>query len=152
DFARLLGRVREVAGDVRTHSAWRQQIDSLGVAVHEQVGIASFVDPHTIQTESGLRIEAGKIILCTGGVSRRLPVTGVELTHTHSDAWGLNAVPASMIVVGAGATGAQVASIFNAFGTRIQLFQSGPRILSSEDEDVSKAVAAAFRSSGIEVH
>ena len=45
----------------------------------------------------------------------------------------------------------QVASIFNAFGSRVQLFQAGPRILPTEDEDVSAAVAAAFRESGIGV-
>ena len=45
----------------------------------------------------------------------------------------------------------QVASIFNAFGSRIQPFQAGPRILPTEDEDVSAAVAAAFRQSGIMV-
>ena len=56
-----------------------------------------------------------------------------------------------MLVIGAGATGAQVASIFNAFGSRVQLFQAGPRILPTEDEDVSAAVAAAFRESGIVV-
>jgi dihydrolipoamide dehydrogenase len=57
-----------------------------------------------------------------------------------------------MLVVGAGATGVQVASIFNAFGSQIQVFQTGPRILPSEDEDVSAAVAAAFRSANIAVH
>ena len=61
-------------------------------------------------------------------------------------------MPPSMLVIGAGATGVQVASIFNAFGSRIQLFQTGPRILPSEDEDISAAVAAAFRESGIVVH
>jgi len=54
-------------------------------------------------------------------------------------------------VIGGGATGAQVASIFNAFGSRIKLFQSGPRILPTEDEEVSAVVADAFRESGIEV-
>jgi len=57
-----------------------------------------------------------------------------------------------MMVIGAGATGAQVASIFNAFGSRVQLFQAGPRILPTEDQDVSVAVAAAFRNSGIVVN
>jgi dihydrolipoamide dehydrogenase len=57
-----------------------------------------------------------------------------------------------MLVIGAGATGAQVASVFNAFGAHVQLFEAGPRILATEDEDVSAAVAAAFRRSGIEVH
>jgi dihydrolipoamide dehydrogenase len=56
-----------------------------------------------------------------------------------------------MLVVGAGATGVQVASIFNALGCRIQLFEAGPRILPTEDEDVAAAAAIAFRQSGITV-
>ena len=128
------------------------QIDAAGVAVHEHAGIARFADPHTVETESGLRFRAEKIIVCTGGVSRRLAVPGFELTATHSDAWSLTSVPPTMLVIGAGATGAQVASIFNAFGTRVELFQAAPRILPTEDEDVSAAVAAAFRAAGIAVH
>src|SRR5262249_52557290 len=41
------------------------------------------------------------------------------------------------------------ASIFNAFGSRVELFEAGPRILATEDEDVSAVVANAFRGSGI---
>jgi dihydrolipoamide dehydrogenase len=151
DYTRLLRRVREVVGDVRAHSFLRQQIDSMGVTVHEHAGPARFADAHTIETTSGLRLQGDKIIICTGGTSRRLPIPGFELTSTHSDAWGLTSVPPSMLIVGAGATGAQVASIFNAFGTRVQLFEAGPRILSTEDEDVSAAAAIAFRESGMVV-
>jgi pyruvate/2-oxoglutarate dehydrogenase complex dihydrolipoamide dehydrogenase (E3) component len=150
--SRLLARVREVVTDVGANSSFRRQIDSLGVTVHEHAGVARFVDRHTIETESGLRHQAEKFIVCTGGMSRRLSVPGFELTNAHSDAWNLTSVPLSMLVIGAGATGVQVASIFNAFGSRIELFQTGPRILPSEDQDVSAAVAAAFQESGIVVH
>jgi dihydrolipoamide dehydrogenase len=151
DYERLLERVREVVNDVRAHSSFRSQVESVHVAVHENQGCARFVDPHTVETATGLTLRAEKIIICTGGVSRRLSVPGSEFTATHSDAWALTSVPASMIVIGAGATGAQVASIFNAFGSRVQLFHAGPRILPTEDEDVSAAVAAAFRESGMVV-
>jgi pyruvate/2-oxoglutarate dehydrogenase complex dihydrolipoamide dehydrogenase (E3) component len=137
DYPALLARVREVAEDVRRHSALREHIDRPGVTVHERVGTARFVDPHTIETESGRRLGADRIIVCAGGLSRRLAVPGFELTATHSDAWALAAVPSSMLVIGGGATGVQVASIFNPFGSRVQLFQAGPRILPTEDEDVS---------------
>lgn len=152
EYPRLLERVREVVDDARRHSSFRGLIDSLGVAVHEQIGPARFTDSKTIETKKGLRVQADKFIICTGGMSRRLSVPGFELTATHSDAWSLTSVPPSMMVIGAGATGAQVASIFHAFGTRIQLFQAGPRILPTEDEDISAAVAAAFRNAGIGVH
>jgi pyruvate/2-oxoglutarate dehydrogenase complex dihydrolipoamide dehydrogenase (E3) component len=152
DYSRLLRRVREVVNEVRAHSTLREQIDSLGVTVYEGSGTARFADQHTLETESGLRLQAEKIIICTGGVSRRLPVPGFELTNTHSDAWALTTVPPSILVIGGGSTGVQVASIFNAFGSRVELFQTGRRILPTEDEDVSAAVAAAFRESGIVVH
>lgn len=152
DYPRLLARVREVVDEVRAHAALRRQIDAAGVEVHERTGGARFLDAHTVETPSGLRLRADRFILCTGGSSRRLPIPGFELTATHSDAWGLTAVPPSMLVVGAGATGVQVASIFNAFGTRVELFEAGPRIVQTEDEDVSAAVAAAFRAAGIQVH
>src|SRR5439155_10320256 len=146
-----LARVNEVVNDVRSHSTFRRQIDSLGVVIHENAGTARFIDSHTVVTESGIMLQAGKIIICTGGVGRQLSVPGGQFTATHTDAWGLTSVPSTMIVIGGGATGVQVASIFNAFGSQIQLFHSGPRILPTEDEEVSAAVAATFRDSGIEV-
>ena len=151
DYARLLDRVREVTSDVRAHSALRKEIDAAGVTVYEHAGAVRFVDEHTIASTGGSQLQSKSIIVCTGGATRKLSVPGFELTATHSDAWKLNAVPPSMLVIGGGATGAQVASVFNAFGSRVQLFQAGPRILPTEDEDVSRVVADAFRASGIEI-
>lgn len=151
NFPRLLDRVREVVRDVQANSTFRSQIDSLGVTVHEKAGNACFVDQHTLETTTGVRLSAAKIIICTGGISRQLTVPGSQLTATHSDAWSLTSVPASILVLGGGATGVQVASVFNAFGSKIQLFHAGPRILPTEDEEVSSVVAAAFRDSGVVV-
>jgi pyruvate/2-oxoglutarate dehydrogenase complex dihydrolipoamide dehydrogenase (E3) component len=152
DYDRLLRRVRDVVNDVRAHAALREKIDAAGVIAHEHSGAARFADPHTIETESGLRLQAEKFIICTGGTSRRLAVPGFEVTSTHSDAWKLTAVPPSMLVIGAGNTGVQVASIFHAFGTRVQLFEFGNRILSTEDEDIAAAMSTALRASGMSVH
>ena len=120
-------------------------------SIHEHAGATRFVDAHRIACERGPDARGDRIILCTGGTNRQLPVPGAELTVGHSHAWRLTAVPPSLLVVGAGATGAQVASIFNALGARVQLFEAAPRILMTEDEDVSAAVAAAFRAAGIVV-
>jgi pyruvate/2-oxoglutarate dehydrogenase complex dihydrolipoamide dehydrogenase (E3) component len=152
DYRRLMARVAEVVDEVRASSALRPQIEAAGVELHERTGPARFVDANTVETPHGGRFQGDKIILCVGGVSRRLTIPGFELTVTHSDAWGLTSVPASMLVIGSGATGAQVASVFNAFGARVALFEAGPRILSSEEPEVSAAVAAGFRRRGVEVH
>ena len=138
--------------DARSQSSLRHDLEALGVTIHEHAGPARFVDTHAIETQSGLAFQGERIILCVGGKSRRLPIPGFELTATHSDAWNLTAVPSSMLVVGAGATGVQVASIFAAFGSRVDLFEAGHRILEAEDEDVSAAIASAFSAAGISVH
>jgi dihydrolipoamide dehydrogenase len=151
DYQRLLIRVQEIIAETRAQVSRRSNFDLLGVTLHEFTGKAWFKDPHTIETESGLSLRADSIILCVGGISRRLAVPGFELTCTHSDAWSLTTIPSSMLVVGGGDTGAQVASVFSAFGTKVQLLQAGPRILAGADEDVSTEIANAFRQSGIEV-
>src|SRR5690242_2498222 len=92
DYSKLLGRVREVVAEAGRRAAFREQIDAAGAVVHERTGAARFVDAHTVETASGLRFRADKIVLCTGGKSRKLAVPGAELTATHSDAWGLKSV------------------------------------------------------------
>jgi pyruvate/2-oxoglutarate dehydrogenase complex dihydrolipoamide dehydrogenase (E3) component len=151
DYRRLLARVREVVADVARHSVLRTELQDAGVSLREHAGTARFVDPHTIEAEQGIRLYADKIILCAGGTHRPLPVPGAELAGSHRDAWTLTTVPESLLVIGAGATGAQVASVFAELGTRVTLFEAGPRILATEDEDVSRAMAASFRGAGIEV-
>ena len=152
DYRRLLARVAEVVGAVGVHSALRPQAETAGVAIREHVGPLRFVAADTLRAGTGEGFRADRIILCTGGAGCRLTVPGAELVASHSDAWSLTEVPASMLVIGAGATGLQVASVFNAFGAKVQLFQSGPRIIPTEDEDVSAAVAEGLRRSGVEVH
>jgi pyruvate/2-oxoglutarate dehydrogenase complex dihydrolipoamide dehydrogenase (E3) component len=151
DYSRLLARAHDVVGDARSRSTLRQQLLDAGAELFEQAGMVRFVEANTVTSESGLTFRAKNIVICSGGISRPLPVPGGELAVTPADAFGLRAVPESMLVIGAGATGAQVASIFNAFGAKIVLCQAGPRIVDSEDAEVSAEVARAFRDDGIEV-
>jgi pyruvate/2-oxoglutarate dehydrogenase complex dihydrolipoamide dehydrogenase (E3) component len=149
DYSKLLARVRDVVAKARAHSSLREEADRFGVTVREDLGPIRFADPQSVEAASGERFEADRFILCAGGKARRLQVPGAELTATHSDAWGLTAIPPSLLVIGAGMTGLQVASIFQTFGSQVQLFQAGPRILEMEDEDVSREVAAALRDTGV---
>ena len=151
DYPRLLNRVSDVVRDVRTHSTLRSELERTGVSIHENAGHCRFVDELTVETASRQQFRAEWIIICTGGSPRRLSVPGSELVATHSDAWGLTEVPESMLVIGGGATGLQVASIFAAFGTSVTLFERGARLLPGEDEDVASAVARGFRGRGIEI-
>ena len=103
------------------------------------------------QIVTGLAARLGGSIAWKFGAAGTTVMLSFELTSTHSDAWGLTSVPPSMLVVGGGDTGLLVASIFNAFGSRIQVLEAGPHILPHADADVSAAVAAALRESSIVV-
>jgi pyruvate/2-oxoglutarate dehydrogenase complex dihydrolipoamide dehydrogenase (E3) component len=121
----------------------------MGVTVVEHAGYARFVDAHTVEVADGSRFESATFVLCVGGTPRSLPVPGGELALTHSAAWAIEQPPGSMIVIGGGATGTQVASVFQAFGTKVELIQVNSRILPGGDEDVSAAVSDGFRQRGI---
>ncbi|MGA8533830.1 MAG: NAD(P)/FAD-dependent oxidoreductase [Candidatus Tumulicola sp.] len=151
DYARLIARAREVVAEARDHSTLLDQITEAGVTLFEQAGNASFLDPNTISCERAPILRGEKIILCCGGVSRPLSSPGSELAMTPADVFLATTAPKSLIVIGAGATGAQVASIFNALGTHVTICQSGPRIVPTEDADVSCEVADCFRQNGIDV-
>ncbi len=152
DYGGLLGRAREVVAEARDHSTLLEECRAAGVALFENAGTAEFEDAHAIRSERAPPIRGERFVICTGGVSRPLSVPGEELSVTPADAFSLTAAPRSMIVIGAGATGMQVASIFNAFGTSIALCQAGAPIIPTEDADVSHAVAEAFREDGIAIY
>ncbi len=152
DYLLLLERARKVVADATAHSTFRSDVDRAGVELIEHAGNVRFIDPHAIVTTSGEVTRARNIIICSGGVSRPIAAPGADLTVTPSAAFSLGSIPRSLIVIGAGATGVQVASIFNAFGTNIYLFESGDRIIKTEDSDVSAEVTRAFREDGITIY
>ena len=151
DYSSLLRRVRVVAAQVADASSRRADLDRMGVSIVEHAGLARFVDAHTVVLADGSLFEAATFVVCVGGVPRSLPVPGGELALTHSAAWAIEQPPGSMIVIGGGATGTQGASVFQAFGTQVELIQVNGSILPGGDEDVSAAVSDGFRRRGIAV-
>lgn len=99
-------------------------------------------------------IETRATVLATGSAIRGLP--GVDFDGTHvlnSDhALMLDHVPASMIVLGAGAVGVEFASVYRSFGSQVTLVELLPRLLPLEDEALGQELERAFRKRGIAVH
>jgi dihydrolipoamide dehydrogenase len=96
--------------------------------------------------------EAGSVILATGSVA--LPIPGVEFGGRVVDTWGawsLPEVPKKIAVVGAGASGAEIASAYGRFGTEVLLIEMLPQILPAEDKDVVRVVERAFKKQNITV-
>ncbi|MBI4927864.1 MAG: NAD(P)/FAD-dependent oxidoreductase, partial [Anaerolineae bacterium] len=152
DFPRLMQRVQQVVYGVHEKKQLLQRLEQAGVTVLAEVGEASFSEPHVLALPNGRVLEADRIILCAGGRARRLDFPGAQLALTHSEIWQMKALPKSVMVVGAAATGCQLASIFATFGAQVELLEVAPRILAMEDESISAEVSAGFRRQGIRIH
>ena len=98
-----------------------------------------------------LKVDKG-VILATGSIGRPIPGTefGARVIGTE-EAWAFDALPASLAVVGAGASGAEIASAYARFGVTVQLFEGLDRVLPGEDADISKVAERGFKKQGIEV-
>ncbi|HEY2006008.1 MAG TPA: dihydrolipoyl dehydrogenase [Solirubrobacteraceae bacterium] len=98
-------------------------------------------------------IEAGKIVLATGSVKR--PIPGAEFGGRvigTEEAWALDALPKTLAVVGAGASGVEIASAYARLGSEVILFEALERVLPTEDADISKVAERGFKKQGIKVH
>lgn len=151
DLPALLARTQQTIYRLQEKKQLVDHLAQAGVRVIAEAGPARFVDPHTLALPDGRTLGADRFILSAGGQARRLPLPGAELALTHSDVWTLTRQPRSLAVVGAAATGCQLASIFAAFGAQVHVLELAPRLLPGEDEAVSQAVTAAFRARGLEV-
>jgi dihydrolipoamide dehydrogenase len=67
-------------------------------------------------------------------------------------AWALAELPARLAVVGAGASGAEIASGFARLGSEVLLLEALDRVLPSEDADISRLVERGLKRQGIQVH
>ena len=99
----------------------------------------------------GRHIEAGHVLLATGSVPRSLP--GLELDGerviTSDDALDMDRVPASAVILGAGAIGCEFASVWASFGAEVTIVEALPHLVPLEEESSSKLLERAFRKRGI---
>jgi dihydrolipoamide dehydrogenase len=119
-------------------------------------GFGRLVGPHAVEVESAGKkttITAKNILIATGSVPREIPLAPSNgKTILNSDhILELERVPATLVVLGAGAVGTEFASIFASFGSKVTLVEMLPRILPIEDEEVSAELHRALRKRGIDV-
>ena len=126
--------------------------------IHHVAGAAKIA-----QSEGGLVVEVAtdgdgeqlpcrNVLIATGARARALPnapFDGKRIIGAR-EAMTLAEQPKRLVVVGAGAIGMELACFFNAFGTHVTVVEMLDRVLPNEDSDVSKVIATACASRGIE--
>jgi dihydrolipoamide dehydrogenase len=93
-----------------------------------------------------------QVILAMGSAAKLLPGLKVDGRRvvTSTEALTLPSVPATMLVLGAGAVGVEFASIYARFGSKVTIVEMLPRVLPIEDEEISAEMQKALKKRGIE--
>ena len=152
DFGKIIGRSRDVADTMAKGIGFlfkKNKVDHFDgtgtVNVPGMVEISGGKD-------KGKVLPTERILVATGCKPRRLPDIEVdgERVMTSRQALEMKRQPKSVVIVGAGAIGAEFAYFLNAFGTEVTLVEMLDQILPVEDHEVAATVARDFKKQGID--
>ena len=154
DFKKVIKRSRDAADRLSRGVEYlfkKNKVEKIG-------GVGKFIGPNKLSVVDNygkevVQIEGKNIIISTGARPRELQ--GIKIDRkkviTSSEAMTLEAIPKDMIIIGAGAIGAEFAYFYNAFGTKVTLIEMMPNILPVEDAEVTAQLEREFKKQGIEV-
>ncbi len=147
DLAFRVQHVIKTEIDVITAQLSRNNIELLS-------GVASFVDPNTIQVENSRgasQYGAAKIVIATGtkpAVSTRVPINGRNILNS-DQILQMPEIPKTLIVVGGGVIGVEYTCMFATLGVRVILVEKRPRLLEFADSEMVEALSYHLRDSRV---
>ncbi len=124
-----------------------------GNKVDVLAGVGSIDNDKNVYVDGKQVTKAQNIILAGGSVCGRIPVPGLDSTKvlTSDDILDLTELPKSLVVIGAGVVGLEMAHIFNAYGTKVTVIEMCDRVLPGMDKDVSAEVGRILKRDGIKL-
>jgi dihydrolipoamide dehydrogenase len=152
DFSKIIGRSRNVADTMAKGIGFlfkKNKVDYVkGVGMVNVPGMVEVIEGE----DKGKILATDNILIATGCKPRRLPDLEVdgERVMTSRQALEMKKQPKSIVIVGAGAIGAEFAYFLNAFGTKVTLVEMMDHILPVEDDEVAEVVAREFKKQGID--
>jgi len=150
DAAGVMRHVRQTIRAVEGADATAKLLTDNGVEIRH--GNASFADPHTLHLD-GERLTAANFILATGSSPKAPDIPGLEDVGylTNQTVFDLDAIPKSLLVIGGGPNGVEMAQAFGRLGSRVTLVQNRERLLPRDDVELASALAAVLREEGIDI-
>lgn len=151
DWSVVAQRIREEATDDWDDRVAVERLEKAGVRFVR--GHGRLDGPGVVVVGDERFVASRGVVVNTGTAPSAPPVDGLADTPywTNRDVLATPDLPASMVVVGGGAIGAELAQGFSRFGTEVTLVEAAPRILAPEEPESSALVAAAFAAEGIRV-
>jgi pyruvate/2-oxoglutarate dehydrogenase complex dihydrolipoamide dehydrogenase (E3) component len=151
DWAPVAERIRDEATDDWNDQVAVDRLEDAGVRFVR--GHARLTGPRTVEV-NGETFEAKRgVVLNPGTTPAAPPIDGLADTPywTNRDVLRIETVPASLVVIGGGAIGAELAQGLSRFGVRVTVLEVADRILAPEEPEASRLVADVFSSEGIQV-
>jgi glutathione reductase (NADPH) len=146
EWKRLLeNKNREIA---RLNQVYAGLLDGAGVTRIE--GHARLLDGHTVAVGER-RYGAGTILVATGSWPELPAIPGIEHAITSNEAFFLDRVPETTVIVGGGYIAVEFAGILHGLGARVTQLYRGPLFLRGFDDDLRSALAAEMRRKGIDL-
>jgi pyruvate/2-oxoglutarate dehydrogenase complex dihydrolipoamide dehydrogenase (E3) component len=145
-FRRIADRLQFI--DEKKTRALFEKVD-----VKLREGPASFVDPHTVEV-GGARFTAKRIFLCVGTRPAVPPIPGLDRVGflTNETLFSLDRIPESLVVIGGGAFGCEMAQAFHRLGARVAIVHMDEHLLPHGDWEAGRLLEATFAQEGIEVY
>lgn len=142
DFEKIVARSRTVAETMSKGVAFLMKKNNIEIIP----GFGKIAGKGKVDVD-GVVYEAQNIILATGARPRQMPFMPIDGEHVISskEALTLTKLPESMIVVGSGAIGSELASLYASLGVKTTIIEYMPQIMPLEDEEVAKAMERSFR-------
>lgn len=114
-------------------------------------GPSKFTDNRTLETEQG-PLKAGKFLLCTGSSALRPELPGLTNDHlTNRELWQLKKPPSSLLVIGGGPIGTEMAQAFHRLGSKVTLVHSRDRLLPRDDAELARELTGLLLEEGLDV-
>ncbi|MFB0527931.1 MAG: dihydrolipoyl dehydrogenase, partial [bacterium] len=100
------------------------------------------------------KVMGKKLIIATGSIPAQIPGISIDKRDvmTSDQALELEEIPSSLLIVGGGVIGVEFASIFNSLGSKVTIVELLPRIIPTEDVEISEELKKFLVRSGIEVN
>ncbi|SFT13434.1 NAD(P)/FAD-dependent oxidoreductase [Paenibacillus sp. BC26] len=121
-----------------------ERFRSLGVDVLH--GYGQFLDKHHIEMNDGEVVYGKRIVIATGSRSTVPLIDGLQEVDymTNETVFDLQALPTSLVVIGAGRVGLELAQALARLGSDVTVLDKGPKLLEQEDVDIVPYVQAAL--------
>ncbi|MBN8614546.1 MAG: mercury(II) reductase [Deltaproteobacteria bacterium] len=150
DFATVVAQKAELVTALQRAKYW--DVLAAYPTVRLIRGTARFRADGTVEVD-GQPVAAPKVIIATGASPWAAPIPGLDRVSylTSTTLMELTSLPASLIAIGGGAIGVELAQAFARFGTKVTILEALPRLVTAEDEDLSAALEASLAAEGIEV-